>query len=55
MVSAIVGSLICFIGALGFGISTNIYADFLGVSKRINNLISLFSGILLACLALYIS
>jgi hypothetical protein len=50
-----IGALICFFGMTGFGLSTNIYADFLGLSKLANDRISIISGLLLALLALYIS
>ncbi len=51
----IIGSLICFIGIVGFGVSTNLYADFLGISKKANDFISVVSGIFLVALVLYIS
>jgi hypothetical protein len=39
----------------GFGLATNIYADFFSISKHANDRISIISGLLLAALAFYIS
>lgn len=52
---SLIGAFICLLGMAGFGMSTNLYQDFLGVSKAANDRISIISGLLLAALALYIS
>jgi hypothetical protein len=52
---SLVGCVIVFIGVFGFGISTNIYGDFLRVSEEANDAISLTAGISFAILTLIIS
>jgi hypothetical protein len=51
----LIGALICFLGVFGFGLSTNLYADFLHVSKKTNDFISFITGLLTAGLAIYVS
>ena len=48
---SLIGSGILFLGMLGFGISTNIYADFLGISKTANDRLSFLLGIVLGVFA----
>jgi hypothetical protein len=52
MVWALIGSLICFLGMFGFGLTTNIYGDFLRTSKKTNDIISFVTGVLLAVVVL---
>ncbi len=51
----LIGALICFLGVFGFGLSTNLYADFMHVSKKTNDFISFITGLLTAGLAIYVS
>jgi len=55
MLWALIGSLICFLGMFGFGLATNLYGDFLHVSKKTNDIISFVSGVLLAVVVLFAS
>jgi hypothetical protein len=52
---SLIGCLIGFIGFGGFGMSTDLYVDFLGVSKKTNDEISFVSGLLFAIFYFYIS
>jgi hypothetical protein len=51
----LMGALIMFVGVFGFGISTQLYADFLHVSEDTNNFISFVLGLLSMAMAFYIS
>jgi hypothetical protein len=50
-----IAAIIGFVGMFGLGLSTNIWADWLGVSKRRNDTISFLAGIAIAILMVYIS
>ena len=51
---AIIGIIVSFFLVVGFGLSTNIYEDFLNVSKRTNDIISFLMGLVLLSFLLYL-
>ena len=53
--AAIIGTIIGAMLLDGFGISTNIYGDFLGVSKQANDNISFLLAVIVAIFMLIIS
>ena len=54
-IMAAVAAVIGFIGMFGFGLSTNLWEDFLGVSKEANDAISFFLGIAMAIFLVWLS
>jgi hypothetical protein len=50
----LISSVLVFFLISGFGISTQLYADFIGTSKKTNDLVSVFVGLFFTVIIAYI-